>query len=327
MGTAPGADPPCPGVPGSFLLSFRPAKVRGPGARPGSGNEAEPGGGSLGDPRYPRVPAPLGRAFAPPGSGRSPAGTRDRIGAVTAALKRAQIWGDDTEAAEWELGPLASPAGGSRRALPGRYPRLGCRSGDGAMPCICLKSDQLEGWGNRGEEIRFTCVSPWQKRWCRLFSLGLCVPAFRMSDTNGPGAGGRGSAIPARPSGCCRGLGNTAAPLSTLPGCICLFLRFQPVVPERGPGNPMGTGAAGGEGPGRLRGSSASPLGLPAAPQLSSPLSPLSTRRMFPTFQVKIFGMDPMADYMLLMDFVPVDDKRYRQVTPSPPHGAQHCRR
>ncbi|PKK25823.1 T-box 1 [Columba livia] len=33
---------------------------------------------------------------------------------------------------------------------------------------------------------------------------------------------------------------------------------------------------------------------------------------MFPTFQVKIFGMDPMADYMLLMDFVPVDDKRYR---------------
>ncbi|NWZ25865.1 TBX1 factor, partial [Asarcornis scutulata] len=39
-------------------------------------------------------------------------------------------------------------------------------------------------------------------------------------------------------------------------------------------------------------------------------------RRMFPTFQVKIFGMDPMADYMLLMDFVPVDDKRYRQVPP-----------
>uniref|UniRef100_A0A2K5QUX3 T-box transcription factor 1 n=1 Tax=Cebus imitator TaxID=2715852 RepID=A0A2K5QUX3_CEBIM len=32
-------------------------------------------------------------------------------------------------------------------------------------------------------------------------------------------------------------------------------------------------------------------------------------RRMFPTFQVKLFGMDPMADYMLLMDFVPVDDK------------------
>lgn len=141
------------------------------------------------------------------------------------------------------------------------------------------------------------------------------------------GEAGLCSAVPARPSGCCRGLGNTAAPLSMLPGCICLFLRFQPVVPERGPGNPMGTGTAGGEGPGRLRGSSAGPLGLPAAPQLSSPLSPLSTRRMFPTFQVKIFGMDPMADYMLLMDFVPVDDKRYRQVTPSPPHGAQRCSR
>ncbi|KAI6076277.1 T-box transcription factor TBX1 [Aix galericulata] len=46
--------------------------------------------------------------------------------------------------------------------------------------------------------------------------------------------------------------------------------------------------------------------------QLSSPFSLLCGRRMFPTFQVKIFGMDPMADYMLLMDFVPVDDKRYR---------------
>lgn len=35
-------------------------------------------------------------------------------------------------------------------------------------------------------------------------------------------------------------------------------------------------------------------------------------RRMFPTFQVRLFGMDPMEDYMLVMDFVPVDDKRYR---------------
>ena len=70
----------------------------------------------------------------------------------------------------------------------------------------------------------------------------------------------------------------------------------------------------------------AGPSGLPAAPQLSSPLSPLYARRMFPTFQVKIFGMDPMADYMLLMDFVPVDDKRYRQVTPCPPRGARRCR-
>uniref|UniRef100_A0A6I8P8V1 T-box domain-containing protein n=1 Tax=Ornithorhynchus anatinus TaxID=9258 RepID=A0A6I8P8V1_ORNAN len=35
-------------------------------------------------------------------------------------------------------------------------------------------------------------------------------------------------------------------------------------------------------------------------------------RRMFPTFQVKIDGMDTGADYALLMDFVPLDDKRYR---------------
>ncbi|XP_043974795.1 T-box transcription factor TBX1 [Gambusia affinis] len=37
-----------------------------------------------------------------------------------------------------------------------------------------------------------------------------------------------------------------------------------------------------------------------------------SGRRMFPTFQVRISGMDPLAEYVLLMDFIPVDDKRYR---------------
>ncbi|XP_017286105.1 T-box transcription factor TBX1 [Kryptolebias marmoratus] len=37
-----------------------------------------------------------------------------------------------------------------------------------------------------------------------------------------------------------------------------------------------------------------------------------SGRRMFPTFQVRISGMDPAAEYVLLMDFIPVDDKRYR---------------
>ncbi|XP_008844505.1 T-box transcription factor TBX10 isoform X1 [Nannospalax galili] len=35
-------------------------------------------------------------------------------------------------------------------------------------------------------------------------------------------------------------------------------------------------------------------------------------RRMFPTFQVKILGMDTLADYALLMDFIPLDNKRYR---------------
>lgn len=35
-------------------------------------------------------------------------------------------------------------------------------------------------------------------------------------------------------------------------------------------------------------------------------------RRMFPTFQVRIAGLDPQATYIMMMDFVPVDDKRYR---------------
>ena len=35
-------------------------------------------------------------------------------------------------------------------------------------------------------------------------------------------------------------------------------------------------------------------------------------RRMFPTYQVRLYGLDPMEDFMLVMDFVPVDDKRYR---------------
>ncbi|XP_043483700.1 T-box transcription factor TBX1-like [Leptopilina heterotoma] len=35
-------------------------------------------------------------------------------------------------------------------------------------------------------------------------------------------------------------------------------------------------------------------------------------RRMFPTFQCRFFGLDPNAEYLLVMDFVPCDDKRYR---------------
>jgi hypothetical protein len=33
---------------------------------------------------------------------------------------------------------------------------------------------------------------------------------------------------------------------------------------------------------------------------------------MFPTFQVKLSDMDPNSEYMLMMDFLPLDDKRYR---------------
>ncbi|KAK6967783.1 T-box transcription factor tbx1 [Biomphalaria glabrata] len=35
-------------------------------------------------------------------------------------------------------------------------------------------------------------------------------------------------------------------------------------------------------------------------------------RRMFPTFQVRLFGLDLSSDYAVMMDFIPVDDKRYR---------------
>uniref|UniRef100_A0A336KNQ5 CSON013036 protein n=1 Tax=Culicoides sonorensis TaxID=179676 RepID=A0A336KNQ5_CULSO len=35
-------------------------------------------------------------------------------------------------------------------------------------------------------------------------------------------------------------------------------------------------------------------------------------RRMFPTFQVRVGGLHIDADYIMMMDFVPVDDKRYR---------------
>lgn len=37
-----------------------------------------------------------------------------------------------------------------------------------------------------------------------------------------------------------------------------------------------------------------------------------SGRRMFPTFQVRISDLDPQAMYIMMMDFIPVDDKRYR---------------
>lgn len=132
--------------------------------------------------------------------------------------------------------------------------------------------------------------------------------AFRVSDTNGPGACGRGRTPPARLSGCCRGLGSTAAGLTTHLGPLCLFLR--PVVSAKGLVTTTGRVSGQLEGKRRVPAPRGSLLLLSLAL-----LSPLYARRMFPTFQVKIFGMDPMADYMLLMDFVPVDDKRYRQVT------------
>lgn len=50
--------------------------------------------------------------------------------------------------------------------------------------------------------------------------------------------------------------------------------------------------------PGALSTRSASPLGSP--------------RRMFPSYKVKVTGMNPKTKYILLIDIVPADDHRYK---------------
>lgn len=192
-----------------------------------------------------------------------------------------------------------------------KLPRLECGSADqgNALHLPPVRSAEMMGKPRRKNSFHLT--SPWQKP--RMLFFLLASPfhrdgALRVSDTNGPGAGGRGRTAPARLSGCCRGLGNTVAALPTQLGCICLFLR--PVVSARG--HVITTGRVSEQ----LKGKRPAPALRSCLLLLTlALLSPLCARRMFPTFQVKIFGMDPMADYMLLMDFVPVDDKRYRQVT------------
>ena len=37
-------------------------------------------------------------------------------------------------------------------------------------------------------------------------------------------------------------------------------------------------------------------------------------RRMFPTVKVRLSGLEPTATYIVFLDIVPVDDKRYRYV-------------
>lgn len=39
---------------------------------------------------------------------------------------------------------------------------------------------------------------------------------------------------------------------------------------------------------------------------------PLSPRRMFPSYKVKVTGLNPKTKYILLMDIVPADDHRYK---------------
>ena len=35
-------------------------------------------------------------------------------------------------------------------------------------------------------------------------------------------------------------------------------------------------------------------------------------RRMFPTLQMSVIGLDPESEYLMMVDFIPCDDKRYR---------------
>lgn len=42
----------------------------------------------------------------------------------------------------------------------------------------------------------------------------------------------------------------------------------------------------------------------------ASTLDPL--RRMFPSYKVKVTGMNPKTKYILLIDIVPADDHRYK---------------
>lgn len=45
---------------------------------------------------------------------------------------------------------------------------------------------------------------------------------------------------------------------------------------------------------------------------LSSSFLPVSLRRMFPSYKVKVTGLNPKTKYILLMDIVPADDHRYK---------------
>lgn len=179
MGTAAGPDLPCPGAPGSFPLSFRPAKVRVWESERALAPKRSRGGSLPGDLSCSLVLGRRGDAFASRGCGRSPAGPRDHAAAVTAVSKCAQILGGRS-CRGWNSVPSHLPQEGLdvSAGLPepaGALSALGCESGDGVMPCFCLKLGQLDGWGNRGEEIVFACVSPWQ-RWWRLFPPNPCIP-------------------------------------------------------------------------------------------------------------------------------------------------------
>ena len=45
---------------------------------------------------------------------------------------------------------------------------------------------------------------------------------------------------------------------------------------------------------------------------LTDNLNFLHLRRMFPAIRIRVTGLDPKAYYILILDIVPVDNKRYR---------------
>lgn len=51
---------------------------------------------------------------------------------------------------------------------------------------------------------------------------------------------------------------------------------------------------------------------LPLSLLFLMPSSRASPRRMFPSYKVKVTGLNPKTKYILLMDIVPADDHRYK---------------
>lgn len=70
-------------------------------------------------------------------------------------------------------------------------------------------------------------------------------------------------------------------------------------------------------GPGALAKGTVPPKASDPPPALCCPSPPLphpsaSPRRMFPSYKVKVTGMNPKTKYILLIDIVPADDHRYK---------------
>ena len=47
-------------------------------------------------------------------------------------------------------------------------------------------------------------------------------------------------------------------------------------------------------------------------PEITILFDVIHPRRMFPSYKVKVTGMNPKTKYILLIDIVPADDHRYK---------------